>query len=497
MKKYDEIYLDPEESLKSFLEKLQKVNKKKIVVIVHQRSAIFIGQVNIELIKKYAKRAEKELIFITKLKKIKNLLTEAGFEVYTSLDEINVNNEVKKEAELPAQVDYKRTKFNSRASRIKKTVLFLLVAIMIGALYFYLKIPLVTISVRPVLEERKVITNLTADLTTQELDFTKQKLPLVKEEIELKTETKIKASGEKSVGVKAAQGVVTFINNTQEEVVIPSGTVIRTRNGIKYKTLKQAVVPKMKVEKMMDVVVGAQAGKEEVNIQAVIKGEHGNVSKGRIVEFVNSSYPVKLFNPEALHGGKNRLLSQITESDIKRGLKRAKEELNKKMRQKLKAKFNEEMLYLREQLQVEKEELVSENKAGELAARAVIKGRIKAVGFAISKQALKDLVFSSYQKKLETEFSLYSDKIQIKELKVSQRKPKSFKLEVLTLGKVIGELDQVKLIDRILGKKVANVKSLLDNMNEVDKYKIKPNNQVNLPQFKFGVKLIVVEPLKE
>ncbi|MFO7819613.1 MAG: baseplate J/gp47 family protein [Halanaerobacter sp.] len=498
MKEYSEVYIDPEESLKSFLEKLQEIDKEQIVIIIHQQASIFAGQVNIELIKKYAAEAEKELIFITNLTKIKNLLRGVGLKVYHDLEEFKDDIDlVEPQKELPIKTKKQTPQLKSKGSKLKKVIFFLIIFLISAAAYFYFNLPLVTIKVAPVVKNKRVVSNLTAKLNRKELDFSLQELPLTKKEIELKTVTEVETTGEKSVGIEYASGVVTFVNNTNEEVVIPQGTVLATRNGIKYKTLSKAVVPKLSVDKMMDVVVGAQAGKEEVNIRALHKGKSSNVSKGRIVEFVNHSYPVDLFNPEATTGGKNRLLSQVRDVDVKRGLKKAQQELKEIANDRLKKKFASEMLYFEEELKLKNQKLEAENEAGDLAAGVKVKGEIKGVGFAINKKELRDLVFDSYTEQLGEEFKLHSEKIQIKDIEISSAQSDKFNLKVLATGQVVGAVEQVELINRILGKKVANVKSLLDNMNGVANYKITPNNQVNLPQFKYGVKVMVVEPVKE
>ena len=498
MKEYSEIYIDPEESLQSFLEKVQEVDDQKLVIIIHQRSSIFIGQVNIELMKKYAQRANKKLIFITNIKKIKNLLVGVGFEVYDDLEIFKKDKKLIETNQNPVvSKDNNALKIKSKSSKLTIIIMCLLICASIGAGVFYFNLPAITVKVTPVLKNKQVLSNLKAEIDTDKLDYVNQKLPLLKKELKLKSTVEVKATGEKSVGVKYAKGVVTFINNNKEKVIIPAGTIITTRNGIKYKTVAKAVVPQLKVEKMMGVVVGAQAGKEEVDIRALYKGEKANVSSGRIVNLVKGSYPVKLVNPEATSGGENRLLSQITKEDLKRGLKKAKHNLDQRVTEDLGKKFGKEMIFFSNQVRLSEPKLQPKSKSGELSRKLVVEGEIEAVGFAIKKKDLKNLVFKLYNNQLGNEFKLYSDKIKIKEIKVSKVAEKYLELQAISSGKVIGNLNQVELIDKILGKKVANVKSLLDNMNEVSNYSINPKNQINLPKFKYGVKLVVIEPPKE
>ncbi|MGM0501738.1 MAG: baseplate J/gp47 family protein [Bacillota bacterium] len=498
MNEYSEIYIDPEESLKSFLEKVQSVDSQNLVVIIHQQSSIFMGQINIELIKKYAQRVNKELIFITNIKKMKNLLEGVGFKVCPSLKKFKEEKEIKESnPEFKDALIVKKPKIKAKRSKFKKAALFFLMMLIIASGWFYLNFPAVTIEVAPVVKTKQVISNLTAELGQKQLDYNQQRLPLFEKEVELKTTIQVQATGEKSVGVKYAAGVVTFINNTKGNITIPKGTVVATRNGIKYKTLAKVVIPKLEIEKMMGVVVGARAGKEEVNIRALNKGEIANVSKGRIVEFVNRDYPVKLINPEATTGGKNKLLSQITEQDLAKGFKKAQKELTTAVQQELAKKFGAEMIFFKEQVKLEEPEFSPQSKVGALNKQLTIIAKINAAGVAVKKSDLKNLVYQSYNKNLGEKFRLYKDNIKVKAVEVVNNQAKSLELRAVSTGQVIGNLNQVELINEILGKKVANVKSLLDNMNEVANYNISPNNQINVPQFKYGVKVVVVEPSKE
>jgi hypothetical protein len=160
-------------------------------------------------------------------------------------------------------------------------------------------------------------------------------------------------------------------------------------------------------------------------------------------------------------------------------------------------KFGAEVFFFKDRIEIEDPKLSPQDEAGDLQEQLTIEGTIKASGVAIKNSDLKDLAFKSYQEQLGTSFELYQDKIKVKQVEIAEVLDEGLKLSVVSRGKIIGKLDQSKLIDGILGKKVANVKNLLDNMNEVSNYSIKPKNQINLPKFKYGVKLIVVEPTKE
>lgn len=80
------------------------------------------------------------------------------------------------------------------------------------------------------------------------------------------------ATGTKQVGTKAAVGNVTFTNNGNRLVHVPTGTIISTASGIQFSTEADIVVD----------VPGSPENTVEVPVQAVEQGDIGNVAAGTI-----------------------------------------------------------------------------------------------------------------------------------------------------------------------------------------------------------------------
>jgi hypothetical protein len=80
------------------------------------------------------------------------------------------------------------------------------------------------------------------------------------------------ASGTKSVGKNAATGSVTFTNNGNKPVTVPTGTVISTVSGIQFVTDAEFLVD----------VPGSPGNSVPVPVHAVQQGESGNVPAGTI-----------------------------------------------------------------------------------------------------------------------------------------------------------------------------------------------------------------------
>ncbi len=495
MEDYSTIYIDPDEPLNSLLERIQSDSKKRLVIVIHEQSTIFTGQVNLELMKTYAQRAGKELIFITKIKKIRNLLSRMEFDVYSQLEDLE-------NKDLEEVVSNEHSSFNeisrSKSKRgLGKMIVIMLSFLLLGGLaWFYFAFPVITIKVSPIIEDKELVSQINANEELTEIDWEHSEIPLIRKEVNLQEKVEIKTTGRKKIGITSAKGVLALINDGKKAVAIPKGTIVSTRNGTKFRTLDKVVVSEAQVERFVDMVVGMKAGRAEVNIEALKKGISGNVSKGRVVRFINKSYPVKIVNPEPTIGGKDKLVNVVTNEDIKEAIKRGKERLKVKAKERLKGEFESNLLFLQDKVKFDEQIFKPEDEAGEVVDRLTVVAKTKVTGFGVEKEGLKRLIFKLYQESLEDGFKLKGEKITTDEIKIKEIRDGEASFSVKSVGKVVGTLDQENLIKQLVGKKIKEVKKLLDQMPQVANYQIKPVNQVNLPEFKFGVKLIITEPME-
>lgn len=498
MENYIKLYIDPDEPLNSFLDKVKSATENKIVIIVHRNSPIFVGQVNIELIKKYANEADKELIFITNNKKTKNILSRVGFEVYSkvedfkeSLDERVADINRSERESLFTLDQYSTAKKKSKKRRKLRRRLFVASLLLTAIVWVYFAFPVITVEVQPTIKDKVLVSQIRALADLPTIDWATSTIPLVKKEVSLEEEMAFESTATKEIGIKKATGVLTLINSNRKKVTIPAGTLVSTRNGVKFKTKNKVVVPSSKLEKFMDVVVGVDAGRAEVNIEALYKGIHGNISKGRIVNFVNKDYPVKIINPEATYGGQNQLVKVVSQADLDNALRETREKLLQKAKEDLRNKFDSSLIFFKDESKVVEPKLQTNNKVGEITNQLVVKGEVKIIGFAVEKEGLKSLVFKLYKDSLEDKFVLNKPQITIKEVEVDKLAKNEIDFRVKSIGQVAGKINKEYIVNQILGKKVEEAKALMDNMLEIDSYQIKPVNQVNLPQFRYGINLVV------
>ena len=127
------------------------------------------------------------------------------------------------------------------------------------------------------------------------------------------------ASGSKKVGTTPATGTVTFTNNGNNPVDIPTGTIVSTTNGKKFATTVDALVLKK----------GSAVGNTvPVQVQAQVQGTDGNVPINSITVIPsdslasisqannNANVSLTVTNPRSLTNGGVGNATTVTPSDI-------------------------------------------------------------------------------------------------------------------------------------------------------------------------------------
>ncbi|WP_027340184.1 baseplate J/gp47 family protein [Halonatronum saccharophilum] len=503
MESYKKIYMDPDEPLNALLNKIKGEQGDGLIIIIHKQSPIFSGQINIELIKKYSQRCNKELIFITNIKKIENILLKAGFKVYAKLEDIKAESlrEQDKEGknkETPLD-KLKGSKFQKRSKKRKKRggrlknklILFFAFFILATLSWVYFALANIEVEVAPVSKEMSLISEIIAVNNSEIKDKSLNNIDLIEQEVNFRKDISIETTGARTIGYKSARGIITIINDEREEVRIPKGTLVATRNGTRFRTLRGVVVPAARVERFMDVVIGIEAGRNEVEIEAVEKGAVANVSPGRITEFVNSSYSVRIINSEPTRGGEDRKVRVVSDEDLERALEKARRESLTEAEEKLVASFGPSLIFFKDNFNVSSQSFNARGRVGDIRDELVVESKVKINGFAIEKEGLKDLVFKLYNEGLKGEFILNNPQISIRDLRVDKVEDGRVEFVVESTGLVQGNIDSDIIIDKIVGKSVEDAKELLDGMSQIESYRIRPDNQVNLPQFRFGINLTV------
>jgi hypothetical protein len=117
------------------------------------------------------------------------------------------------------------------------------------------------------------------------------------------------ATGSRSELAKA-RGSARFTNQDTQDVRVPKGTVVRTRNNVFFQTLEEKVIPRSQITVIPPFVT---FGSVDIAIEAVEPGPQGNVAANTITTSDRSSYSVT--NPQPTSGGDSKKIPVVTQTD--------------------------------------------------------------------------------------------------------------------------------------------------------------------------------------
>jgi hypothetical protein len=137
------------------------------------------------------------------------------------------------------------------------------------------------------------------------------------------------ATGERVEPINA-KGVGRFTNRSTQETRVPKGTVVRTRDNVKFQTTEEKVIPRSTLDILPPFV---KFGTVDIAILALDAGPAGNVAANTVTITDRDDFAVS--NPQPTSGGEIKKHAVITGSDYGLAAGRADEELRKRAQQKV------------------------------------------------------------------------------------------------------------------------------------------------------------------
>ncbi len=122
-----------------------------------------------------------------------------------------------------------------------------------------------------------------------------------------------------ATGVKVteskATGSVTFANfDTGGGVLIPAGTIVRTKDRIEFATLAEVTLPRATFDLFPPFAVHPSTS--SVGVEAVVAGVTGNVGNNAIVDVPKARNTLTVTNPDATSGGGRTESPQVSQADV-------------------------------------------------------------------------------------------------------------------------------------------------------------------------------------
>lgn len=510
MARTEVIPVEREETIQGLIRKVRESVSPRIIIYAPARVPFLRNEINLRLLKYYSEEENKELILVVKDRGVKKIAARLGIQISDKLEaekqekpdqtekpEVYQNQlpieleEVMAEAGPVREEETALPVHSSGGGRLLLALGVTCFSLLVAA-YFLFR-PRLSIIVHPASKEHLFQSAATVGTSFGEREILQGKLPIKVLEKQDELSVSLTTSGRKRVGHLPAKGNVVFINSGTTPIIVPKGTVVSTKTGVKFMTVKPVVVPKKSTRYELGVPTGEIYGQAEVEVEAVEKGTVGNVEKQTITiiegHLANTLHVV---NSERFTSGEDRLVPVVQEEDLKRAEEEAKRQVALRTETEIKGVAQEGYLLLPELAETEIGQFRAEQPLGTESNTLTVKVAYKIKAPLLSKTHLYKWLEHKLYQTIPAGFRPVSNEIACREVK-AEGKLESANLSVLAVAKIQGEINRDKIMQAVAGKTIQQAKEALTAFPEVGVVEFTGDPAVEkVPKHSYQVRLIVL-----
>ncbi len=309
------IQLEPHDDHISIRDKMNWSKTPRILLVLPRRHKFDLNALDLKLLQRHAINLGAELGLVTKSSKTIRAADELGIPNFDS------NLAAQREAWIP-QKRIRHKKFGThknlrevrekiyppeakwRAHSLTRLGFFSLAALALLTLAFAF-IPQAQIEIEPERRIQSIIIPVRASVSTEGV-FLSGSVPAYELRADLTNQRSLVASGRVAIPAQVARGSILFRNLTEEQLIIPAGTVIRSIEDeeIRFATLDETEI------------AGGLDAEVEVRVKSLVFGERGNLAPN-LLQAIEGELNLWLAatNPEPTSGGGDNFVSAPTNRD--------------------------------------------------------------------------------------------------------------------------------------------------------------------------------------
>lgn len=278
---------------------------------------------------------------------------------------------------------------------------FFIAAALLVVLFAY-AVPSATITLAPELEPITATQIVVADPQVTAVNFANKTIPARQIAISQAWKAEAEATGRAERPITPAQGTVLFTNLTDEAVIVPDGTQVRTANQITFQTITAVTLP------------AAEGSTTEVAVVAMEPGPQANVAADSVTRLAAKglAQQVEVRNPERMTGGSVQEITAVSQADLDRLRSQALQFLQAIALAQMGAALTEREFLARESLRLV--EVVSEvysHEVGEQANRVTLTMEAVLVGTAVNNMETAGLAYDALAAEVADGYSLSPDSL--------------------------------------------------------------------------------------
>lgn len=303
-----------------------------------------------------------------------------------------------------------------------------------------------------------------------------------------RTERKaLETTGETVVGEKA-RGKITFINKTDKDKEISSGTVLTLDSDSK---LKYTLMEDVKIPKRVDVTpTTIEAGKVEGKIEALEFGDKYNQGKDKMftIENENKSNYLAQNDKEELKGGESSKVKAVAREDVEKISEELEVTIKKSLEDDLKNKLVEGQDIAKGSITIAIVEQIFDKKIGESGENLTLEETAKAETIAFSKSHLKEVLASSIKEAVPEKYLSFETDPEIEIGEALAQKTittesgsKKLIIQVKVKSYIVPKVDTANLTKMITGQRILEAEKIIEQISGVSSYEILVTPQMPSP----------------
>ncbi|MGQ9627443.1 MAG: baseplate J/gp47 family protein [Anaerolineae bacterium] len=490
------IELDLDEDVASIRERLEWVEDKQVLLVIPPGCKVLANTVNLKLLKRHAANLALQVVLVTGDRVTRELASELGFPLFSSLEKARGKlwERQVREEKLPKRVRRLESSggqrqvvllHGERPKLAQQIIAFFLVGILLlmlvaGGLFF---LPGAQVTLRPTIELISETVQIQADPELEKIDYEGARIPARKVQVELEGTSQIPTATKKDAADARATGTVVFVNQLEQPVTIPLGTIVSTSAGtvIRFATVEEVTLdPK---------------GPAEVNIIAIDPGPSGNVQR-HLINTVEGplALAVKVINDKPTGGGNVRQVGVVTQADKDRLKASLLQELQQRGYARLLENLKEQEFIPPESLEIIPLDEVYDKFVGDEADALSLKMHIVARGTAIGGYDANALVLRLLESRVKEGYRLIPEGLEFHPGEVLNVQDRKVTFMMRSSGFIAARIDPSHVISIIRGRPISLAEETLSQrlpLRQRPVIEVSPNWFGRVPWLPFRISINV------
>ncbi len=472
------IHLEVDDDITAVRARLEKAEAPRVLLVVPPRCQALDSLLDFKLLQRYAESLALEVALVTNSSKRRVLARQLGFSVFVA------------ERWGQRRTKWRRPKATPRwgkrlswGERIFGAFVFLvaLSALLAVAL---LIVPGAEITLVLANEAVEATVQIQADPELEMIDYEAGQIPARVVQVQIEGKAQIPVSGTKDAPDQPARGLVFFVNNINQPVTVPEGTVIATSTGstIRFTTVEEVTVQG---------TVGAVGEAEAV---AVDPGPSGNV-RANLINMIEGplSLQVRVTNPEPMEGGSVKQVGMVTTADQERLKGVLVQQLQQAVYSQLSGLLEEGEFLASESVAMD--HVVTEEydtPVEEQADVLTLEMEVMFRGTAVDEENANALIWAALEAVASEGFALASQGLQYQRGEITDVEDGKVSFVMKGTGSVMAEVDEGAIKEAIRGKSLDLAEEYLSQnlrLEEAPVIEVTPTWPGRIPWFGFRISI--------